>query len=54
MADETAVQHAKPNQPRTLAEFVKKATPMGDLNQFAIDDLAPEEEDAFFKILEDA
>jgi len=54
MADETAAQLAKPNQPRIFAEFLEKATPMGDLSQFAIDDLTPEEEDAFFKIIEDA
>jgi len=26
---------------------------MGDLSRFAIEDLAPEEEDEFFRILED-
>ena len=54
MSDNTAAQHGKPSQSRTLAELLEKATPMGDLSQFAIDDLTPEEEDAFFKILEDA
>lgn len=54
MADETAAQLAKPNQTRTFAESLGEATAMGDLSRFAIDDLTPEEEDAFFKIIEDA
>ncbi len=55
MADDTAAaQHAKPNQPRILAKFIEKATPMGDLSQFAIDDLTPEEDEVFFRILEDS
>ena len=54
MSDNTAALHGKPSQPKTLAELLETATPMGDLDQFAIDDLTPEDEDAFFKILEDA
>lgn len=54
MADSRDARHAKPNQPRTLAEFIDEATPMGDLSQFAIHDLTPEEEDVYFKILEEA
>jgi hypothetical protein len=33
---------------------LKDLQPMGDLSRFAIDDLTPDEEDEFFKILEDA
>jgi hypothetical protein len=40
--------------PTTLAEVLQEIEPMGDLRQFAIDDLTPEDEDEFFRILEDA
>jgi hypothetical protein len=38
----------------TLAALIREAAPMGDLSELAIDDLTPEEEDAFFAILEQA
>lgn len=40
-------------EPTTVAEVLADLKPMGDLSRFAIDDLTPEEEDAFFKILEE-
>lgn len=53
MSDNTANQHPAPSEPTTVAEVLQDLKPMGDLTRFAIDDLTPEEEDAFFKILED-
>ena len=38
----------------TIDEIVRRCQPMGDLGQFAIDDLTAAEEDEFFSILEDA
>ena len=38
----------------TLATVIGRASPMGDLSRFVIDDLTAEEEDAFFAILEQA
>ena len=40
--------------PKTIAEVLHGIEPMGDLRQFAIDDLTPEDEDEFFRILENA
>jgi len=54
MSDSTANQHPAPSEPSTIAEVLQDLTPMGDLSRFAIEDLTPDEEDAFFKILEDA
>ena len=45
---------ATPSQPSTIAEVLVGLEPMGDLSGFAIDDLTPEEEDEFFRILEEA
>ncbi len=42
-----------PKTPTTIAEVLQDIEPMGDLRQFAIDDLTPEDEDEFFRILED-
>ena len=54
MSDNTADQHVVPSEPTTVAGVLQDPKPMGDLSRFAIDDLTPEEEDTFFKILEDA
>jgi hypothetical protein len=54
MSDNTANQHPASAGPSTIAEVLKDLEPMGDLSRFAIDDLTPDEEDEFFKILEDA
>jgi hypothetical protein len=40
--------------PPTLAEALDGLEPMGDLSRFIIDDLTPDEEDEFFRILEEA
>lgn len=39
---------------RTIADIVAEVEPMGDLRRFAIEELSPDEEDAFFSILRDA
>lgn len=54
MSDSTADQHPASAGPSTIAEVLEDLKPMGDLSRFAIDDLTPDEEDEFFKILEDA
>jgi hypothetical protein len=43
-----------PGGPSTIAEVLKGLEPMGDLTRFAIDDLTPDEEDEFLRLLEDA
>ncbi len=53
MSDNTATRETGPNPPTTIAEVLRGVEPMGDLRQFAIDDLTPEDEDEFFGILED-
>lgn len=40
--------------PPTMDELLSGLQPMGDLTQFAIDDLTAEEEDEFFGVLERA
>ncbi len=35
-----------------MAEVLQGVEPMGDLSQFAIRDLTPEDEEEFFRILE--
>lgn len=42
------------NPPMTIAGVFRNIEAMGDLSQFDIDDLTPEDEDKFFQILEDA
>ena len=54
MSDNTAIRDIGPNSPTTLADILRGIEPMGDLSQFAIDDLTPDDEDEFFRILEDA
>ena len=53
MSDSTATRATGPNPPTTIAEILLGIEPMGDLRQFAIGDLKPEDEDEFFGILED-
>jgi hypothetical protein len=53
MSDNTANQQGVLAGPSTIAEVLKDLEPMGDLSRFAIDDLTPDEEAEFFKILED-
>jgi hypothetical protein len=52
MSDNTAARGRGPNGPTTIAGILQGIDPMGDLGQFAIDDLTPEDEDEFFRILE--
>ena len=54
MSDNTANQPSAPATPTTIAEVIQDVEPMGDLSRFVIEDLTPEEEDEFFRILEDA
>ncbi len=54
MSDNAATQNTGPGAPSTMADVVQDLEPMGDLGQFAIKDLTPEDEDKFFAILEDA
>ncbi len=54
MSDDTANRRLAPGGPTTVAEVLEGGEPMGDPSRFAIEDLTPEEEDEFFRILEDA
>ncbi len=54
MSDNTASQQPVSAEPSTIAQVLQDLTPMGDLGRFVIEDLTPDEEDEFFKILEDA
>lgn len=53
MSDNTANRHPVPPGPATVAEVTEGLEPMGSLSRFVVDDLTPEEEDEFFRILED-
>ena len=54
MSDNPATQMSGVNPPMTIAGILRNIEAMGDLRQFAIDDLTSEDEDEFFRILEDA
>lgn len=54
MSDNTASHDQGSHRRTTIADIVRDLEPMGDLGRFAIDDLTPEDEDEFFRILEDA
>ena len=51
MSDSEANQ---PSALTTMAELLRDVVPMGDLSRLVIDDLSPDEEGAFYRILEDA
>ena len=53
MSDSTAARQSGAG-PITLAEVLQGIEPMGDLRQFVIDDLTPEDEDEFFRVLGEA
>ena len=53
MSDRTANQVPGVTVPATVAEIIRDLEPMGDPSLFTIGDLTPEEEDAFFAIIED-
>lgn len=38
----------------TVARLIEDVEPMGDLSQFLIEDLTAEEEDVFYRVLEEA
>lgn len=54
MSDNTASDDQGRHGPTTIADIVRDLEPMGDLGRFAIDDLTPEDEDEFFRVLEGA
>lgn len=54
MSDNTANHDTRPSEPITIADALRGVEPMGDLRRFATDDLTPEDEDEFYKIIEDA
>jgi hypothetical protein len=54
MSDTAATPDDGSNTPMTIADVLRGVEPMGDLRQFAIDDLTPDDEDEFFRILEGA
>ena len=54
MSDTTANQSVGSAGPATIAAIVDGVEAMGDLGRFVIDDLSPDEEDAFFRTLEGA
>jgi hypothetical protein len=54
MTGSTADEPSSPRAPASVAEVLRGLEPMGDLRRFLIDDLTPDEEDEFFRILEDA
>lgn len=54
MSDSTAKQHPVSSAPATLAELIRDVAPMGDLGRFLIEDMTPEQEDEFYRVLEGA
>jgi hypothetical protein len=54
MTDTTAHHRADNHDARTIADIVAATPAMGDLSQFIIDDLSPDEEAAFYRVLEEA
>ncbi|MCY4273594.1 MAG: hypothetical protein OXF00_13240 [bacterium] len=52
MSDRTANQVPGVPAPTTIAEIIRDLEPMGNPSEFTVDDLPPEEEDAFFAIIE--
>lgn len=54
MSDNSANQYANVVAPLTIADVLAGLQRMGDLSQFVIDDLTPEDEDLFFGILDGA
>ena len=54
MSDNAATRDDGSKTPMTISDVLRGVKPMGDLRQFAIDDLTADDEDEFFRILEDA
>ncbi|MCA1707157.1 MAG: hypothetical protein LC808_29370 [Actinobacteria bacterium] len=53
MSDTSAHQPGR-MQVGTVAGLIEAVEPMGDLDQFLIDDLTADEEDAFYRVLDEA
>jgi hypothetical protein len=53
MSDNTAAEQ-RGARPTTIALIIEGIEPMGDLRQFVIDDLTPEDEDEFFRVIGEA
>lgn len=54
MTDNLAKDAPNPGAPTSIAGTVARTLPMGDLDQFLIEDLTPGEEDILFGVLEQA
>ena len=54
MSDNVATRDDDSSSPVTIADVLRGVDPIGDLRQFAIDDLTADDEDEFFRILEGA
>lgn len=54
MSDNPMPTPQTPEAPTAVAELLADLEPMGDLDQFALKDIKPAEEDEFFAILENA
>lgn len=52
MSDNAADRESGTKMPTTITDVLQGVEPMGDLSQFAIEDLTPADEDEFFRILE--
>lgn len=52
--DDLSAPPPSPGAMLTIADVLQGTQPMGDLSRFAIEDLTPEEESEFFRILEEA
>lgn len=54
VSDNSAHHSAASVAPRTIAEIVAGVAPMENLDQFLIDDFTADEQDEFYKVLEQA
>ena len=54
MSDNVAPRDEDSSSPVTIADVLRGIDPIGDLRQFVIDDLRPDDEDEYFRILEGA
>ena len=52
MTDNVATQDDGSSMPVTIADVLRGVDPIGDLREFAIEDLTADDEDEFFRILE--
>lgn len=54
VSDTTANDTPRAGDATTITDILRTIEPMGDLSRFGIEDLTPEEEAEFFRILEEA